>query len=136
MIGSLNSNMQWSLLLSVALGGSIGAVLRFLISGWIQKASGSLFPFGTLGVNILGSFIIGFLFLYFQHISLSLYQKAMLVTGLLGALTTFSTFSWETLYLLQHEAWSKALINVLLNVSLSMMATFMGISLFKKIYGL
>ncbi len=128
--------VPWSVIFSVALGGAVGAVLRFLISGWIQKLSGSLFPFGTLGVNILGSFIIGFLFLYFQHISLSLHQKAILVTGLLGALTTFSTFSWETLYLLQHEAWSKALMNIVLNVSLSMMATFMGITLFKKIYGI
>jgi len=128
--------LQWGLLLSVALGGSIGAVLRFVISGWIQKASGSLFPFGTLGVNILGSFVIGFLFLYFQHINLSLHQKAILVTGLLGALTTFSTFSWETLFMLQHGEWSKALLNIVINVIFSIGATFVGISLFKKIYGI
>ena len=128
--------LQWGLLLSVALGGSIGAVLRFVISGWIQKASGSLFPFGTLGVNILGSFVIGFLFLYFQHINLSLHQKAILVTGLLGALTTFSTFSWETLFMLQHGEWSKALLNILINVIFSITATFVGILLFKKIYGI
>ena len=128
--------MQWGVLLSVGLGGFFGAMLRFLISGWIQKTSGSLFPFGTLGVNVLGSFIIGFLFLYFQHINLSLHQKALLVTGLLGALTTFSTFSWETLLMLQEGYWSKALVNILLNVSFSMMATFFGVFLFKKIYGI
>jgi CrcB protein len=128
--------MQLGVLFSVGLGGFLGAVLRFLISGWIQKSSGSLFPFGTLGVNIIGSFVIGFLFLYFQHVNLSLYQKVLLVTGLLGALTTFSTFSWETLLMLQGGEWSRALINILLNVSLSMMATFMGIALFKKIYAL
>jgi len=128
--------MQWGILLSVGLGGFFGAMLRFLIAGWIQKSTASLFPFGTLGVNILGSFIIGFLFLYFQHINLSLHQKAILVTGLLGALTTFSTFSWETLLMLQGGDWSKAAMNILLNVSLSMMATFMGILLFKKIYGI
>jgi len=128
--------MSLSLLLSVGIGGSMGAMLRFLISSWIQKATGSLFPFGTLGVNVLGSFIIGFLFLYFQHINLSPNQKAIFVTGLLGALTTFSTFSWETLLLFQENMFVKAFANIGLNVIFSLGATLFGIIVFKRIYGI
>jgi len=127
--------MSWGLFLAVGIGGSIGAIARFTISTWIQKSSGSVFPFGTLSVNILGSFIIGFLFLYFQHINLSPNQKAIFVTGLLGSLTTFSTFSWETLYMFQQNIWGKAFVNMGLNVFLSLGATLLGIIVFKRIYG-
>jgi len=121
--------------IAVGMGGFLGAIFRFTISGWIQKSSASLFPFGTLGVNILGSFIIGFMFLYFQHINLSIHQKAMFVTGLLGALTTFSTFSWETLFMMQEGLWGRALSNIGLNIFLCLGATFLGMIIFKKIYG-
>ncbi len=127
--------MNLTLFLAVGAGGFLGAIFRFTISSQIQKMSGSLFPFGTLGVNLLGSFIIGFLFLYFQYINLSMHQKAIFVTGLLGALTTFSTFSWETLFMMQEGLWSKALINIGLNIVLCLGATFIGMMLFKKIYG-
>ncbi len=127
--------MNLTLFLAVGAGGFLGAIFRFTISSQIQKISGSLFPFGTLGVNILGSFIIGFLFLYFQYINLSIHQKAIFVTGLLGALTTFSTFSWETLFMMQEGLWSKALINIGLNIVLCLGATFTGMMIFKKIYG-
>jgi len=128
--------MSFNIFLAVGTGGFFGAIARFTISGWIQKSSASLFPFGTLSVNILGSFIIGFLFLYFQHINLSVNQKAIFVTGLLGALTTFSTFSWETLFLMQDNLWTKALLNIGLNLFLSIGATFLGILVFKRVYGI
>jgi len=126
--------MNIGLLLSVGIGGFIGAVLRFTLSGWVQKATASTFPFGTLTVNILGSFLIGFLFLYFQHINLSPTQKALLITGLLGALTTFSTFSLDTVLLMQQEFYLKAFSNVLLNVVFSIGATLLGMMVFKKFY--
>jgi len=126
--------MNIGLLLSVGIGGFIGAVLRFTLSGWVQKATASTFPFGTLTVNILGSFLIGFLFLYFQHINLSPTQKALLITGLLGALTTFSTFSLDTVLLMQQEFYVKAFSNVLLNVVFSIGATLLGMMVFKKFY--
>jgi CrcB protein len=127
--------MKIGILIAVGMGGFLGAILRFTISSWIQKSSGSLFPFGTLGVNIIGSFIIGFLFLYFQYINLSMHQKAIFVTGLLGALTTFSTFSWETLLMMQEGLWSRALGNIGLNIVLCLGATFLGMIIFKKLYG-
>jgi len=121
-----------SMVLAVGFGGFFGAIACFLISSWIQKSSASLFPFGTLGVNILGSFIIGFLFLYFQHINLSIHQKAIFVTGLLGALTTFSTFSWETLFMIQEGLWGKAVGNIGLNIFLCLGATFLGMIITQK----
>ncbi len=126
--------MNMGLLFSIGIGGFIGAILRFSISGWVQKATATTFPFGTLSVNILGSFIIGFLFLYFQHINLSPTQKALFITGLLGALTTFSTFSLDTVLLLQNELYAKAFSNVLLNVVFSLGATLLGMWVFKRVF--
>ncbi|KIM02870.1 MAG: camphor resistance protein CrcB [Sulfurovum sp. FS06-10] len=122
------------LLFSIGIGGFIGAILRFTLSGGIQKIIGSTFPFGTLFVNVLGSFIIGFLFLYFQQVNLSVYQKSLLITGLLGALTTFSTFSLDTVLLMGQGFYMKALINVMMNVVFSVGATFLGMILFKRLY--
>ncbi|WP_456322406.1 fluoride efflux transporter FluC, partial [Hydrogenimonas sp.] len=75
--------MQLSLLLAIGAGGFIGAILRFLISGWAQKLSPILFPVGTLSVNVIGSFIIGFAALYFEAV-IAPHQKALVVTGMLG----------------------------------------------------
>ncbi len=126
--------MSIGLLFSIGIGGFIGAILRFTLSGGIQKIIGSTFPFGTLFVNVLGSFIIGFLFLYFQQVNLSVYQKSLLITGLLGALTTFSTFSLDTVLLMGQGFYMKALINVMMNVVFSVGATFLGIIIFKRLY--
>ena len=126
--------MNSMLLLAVGMGGFTGAIARFTLSGWVQKVSNSTFPFGTLSVNILGSFFIGFLFLYFQQINLSPTQKAFFITGLLGALTTFSTFSLDTVLLMQQELYLKAFSSVVLNIFLSIGATLLGMLVFKKIF--
>ena len=123
------------MLLAVGIGGFFGAIARFSISGWIQNSSTSSLPLGTFVVNILGSFLIGFLFLYFQHINLSPTQKAMFIAGLLGSLTTFSTFSLETLLMLQEGFVGKALTNISINLFFSLSATALGMLVFKKIYG-
>lgn len=124
--------MSINLILSVGIGGFFGAIIRFTLSGWVQKLTDSTFPFGTLSVNILGSLLMGFLFFYFSQINLSTYQKLIFTTGLLGALTTFSTFSIDTVILLQQELYMKALFNIFLNVFLSIGATFIGILIFKE----
>jgi len=126
--------MQPLLLLAVGSGGFVGAILRFLISGWVQKLSPTLFPIGTLSVNVLGSFIIGFMALYFESV-VAPHQKALVITGMLGALTTFSTFSLETLTMLQGGLWGRVTLNITLNVILCITATMLGMMLFKRLYG-
>ena len=128
--------MSLSILFAVGIGGFIGAILRFIISSFVHNGTTILFPLGTLFVNVLGSFVIGFLFLYFQEINLSAHQKALLITGLLGALTTFSTFSLETFLMIEENLWAKALSSIGLNVILSLIATYLGMMLFKRVYGL
>ena len=90
-------------LCSIGLGGFLGAVLRYLVSGWVQDRSGSIiFPFGTAAVNLLGCFIIGVLTLLVETRSyLSVEARAFLLIGLLGSFTTFSTFGNETLLLIR-----------------------------------
>ena len=87
----------------VGLGGFVGAVFRYLISGWVQDRSGSIiFPFGTAAVNLLGCFVIGVLtFLVETRSYLSVETRAFLLIGLLGSFTTFSTFGNETLGLIR-----------------------------------
>ncbi len=120
-------------LIFVGLGGFFGAVARFLISGWVQRLFSFTFPFGTLTVNVLGSFLIGFLFLFFEDF-VSPNLKAALITGFLGALTTFSTFSYETTNLIMEGAFLRAFLNVLLNVLLCLTATYLGMGTYKLIF--
>ena len=126
--------MSLATILAVGVGGFFGAIARFLIASAVQKLSGSLFPIGTLSVNIIGSFLIGFLYLYFSQ-TINPLAKAMLITGFLGALTTFSTFSLETVLLLQDGLYFKALLNIMLNVTLTISSTILAIMIFKKLYG-
>ncbi len=125
--------MNVTLLFFIGLGGFFGAISRFLIATGIQKFSGSFFPLGTLSVNILGSFIIGFAAMYFTQITQPEY-KAFIITGFLGALTTFSTFSLENVNMLQDGEFTSFSINIFLNVTLTITATLLAIMLFKKLY--
>jgi len=127
--------MNWGIVFAVGIGGFLGAISRFTIASFVQKLSGASFPFGTLAVNILGSLIIGYLFLFFEQ-TVAPAQKAMFVTGFLGALTTFSTFSLETVLMLQNGLFLKAFANVTLNALLCIGATIVGMIIFKKIYGI
>lgn len=127
--------MTPNIILAVGVGGFFGAIARFVIATFVQKLSGATFPYGTLTVNILGSFIIGYLFMFFEQ-SVAPTQKAMLVTGFLGALTTFSTFSLETILMIEDGLFLKAGLNIVLNATLSIIATFIGMAIFKKLYGI
>ena len=126
--------MQVYMLLAVGFGGFVGAILRYILSNTIQKNIDSLFPFGTLSVNVIGSFLIGFLALYFNTF-LSPHQKAFFIVGVLGSLTTFSTFSLQTLEFFENGQLSRGLINIGLNVFVTLVAVFLGMMLFKKMYG-
>lgn len=116
-------------LLFIAAGGAVGAVMRYGISSGIYAWFGRSFPYGTLAVNVLGSFIIGLLsVLLVEKFNVPQEWRLGLVVGVLGALTTFSTFSWDTLDLLQQGMLQKALLNVLLNVVLCIGAAYAGMA--------
>jgi len=119
--------------LLVGIGGFVGAILRFMLSSFVQKSSDTLFPIGTLSVNVLGGLLIGFLALYFEH-NVSSEYRALVITGLLGALTTFSTFSYETVLLIESAAYVKAVANIMINVIFSITATILGMIIFKKFF--
>ena len=114
-------------------GGFFGAVTRYIIATQVQKLTGVLFPVGTLSVNVLGSFIIGFMAMYFSQ-TIQPEYKALVITGFLGALTTFSTFSLENVTMLQDGEYTKVALNIFLNITLTLVATIGAIALFKRIY--
>ncbi|MFW2373058.1 MAG: fluoride efflux transporter CrcB [Gammaproteobacteria bacterium] len=114
-------------LLFVAMGGAVGAMLRYGISSGIYTWFGRSFPYGTLVVNVLGSFAIGLLsILLIEKFDVPHEVRLALVVGVLGALTTFSTFSWDTLDLMQQGMMQKAFVNVLLNVVVCIGAAWIG----------
>ena len=113
--------------LYIALGGAVGACLRYFLSQQALIWFGKEFPFGTLLVNVLGSLIIGFLYTLIAQGYVQLIPwRTFIGIGFLGALTTFSTFSMDTLLLLQQGAWIKASLNILLNVFVCLFAAWVG----------
>ncbi|MDM5270669.1 fluoride efflux transporter CrcB [Sulfurovum sp. zt1-1] len=104
-------------IIAVASGGAIGATLRLLINGIVNKHFAHVLPLGTLAVNLIGSLLIGMLFAYFHHnSSFPPYIKTFLVTGILGALTTYSTFAIESFFLLEAGHFMQAFANIVLNL--------------------
>ena len=113
-------------LIYVVVGGGLGALLRYLLSAVIQKQSASLFPYGTLVVNLIGAVAIGFLWELFQNITVSTNMRAFIFMGIIGAFTTFSTFSLETFNLLKDNQYLTALINVLVSNVFCIILVFAG----------
>jgi len=121
-------------LLAIAGGGALGAVLRFGMSNAVYRILGREFPYGTLAVNVLGSLLMGFLFVMLvERLAISAEWRAALLVGLLGAFTTFSTFSFETLALFESGEPVKAITNIALSVFLCLTATWLGLSLGRQL---
>lgn len=115
----------------VALGGAVGALGRYGLGGWVQSVAGGpaaagVLPWGTFVVNVSGSLLIGFALRAFTSFELAPEARAFLTVGLLGAFTTFSTFSLETVALLDDGRWSAALAYSLGSVLLGVFAVVMG----------
>jgi CrcB protein len=117
-------------LIPIALGGAIGALARYGASLGIHSLTGLGFPYGTLFVNVIGSFSIGALYVVISHSSAELGSyRALLIVGLLGAFTTFSTFSIETVLLIEGGHLLKAALNVSLSVLTCLIACSAGLTL-------
>lgn len=112
--------------LYIAVGGGLGAVARYGLGGWVQARAGFEFPWGTLAVNLLGALLIGFAVRYLEAIRLGPELRALVTVGLLGAFTTFSTFSYETVTLLEDGAWLRATLYSLGSLTLGVLAVLVG----------
>lgn len=113
--------------LAIAGGGAIGALMRFYASTGIYAFLGRGFPYGTLFVNISGSIVMGLLYvLFIDRLQVSPEVRSALMVGVLGAFTTFSTFSIETLNLLENGELGKATLNIVLSISLCLLGAWLG----------
>lgn len=121
--------------LLIALGGAVGSVLRYLVGRAVQGASATAFPIGTMVVNISGCFLIGILIRQFMNMQLSNDLRALLIVGFCGGFTTFSTFSAETLTLIEGGEYARAGLYVLLSVTLCLLATLTGMAAMATLAG-
>lgn len=116
----------------IAAGGATGACLRYFVTTSVDSLFGKHMPFGTLTVNVVGSFALALLYGFIERHELAdSPYRALIGVGLLGAFTTFSTFSVETLTLLENGLWLKAAANVFLNVGACLIAGWLAIQLMK-----
>ena len=118
---------------AICLGGALGTGARYLLSGWALALLGTSFPYGTLLVNILGSFSIGLI----MHLGLSTEMispttRIILTTGVMGGFTTYSSFNYETLRIFQEGSPLKGVANILLMVVACLVAGLLGLALARK----
>lgn len=123
-----------SQVLTIAAGGAVGAVMRYWVSTGVYLLLGRGFPYGTLAVNVLGSVAMGFLYILFlERMSVSPEWRAALLVGFLGAFTTFSTFSIETLNLIEQADYMKAGVNMIVSVTACLLACWVGVILGRQL---
>jgi CrcB protein len=121
-------------LLAIAAGGAVGSVLRFLMSTWVHSFAGRGFPYGTMTVNVLGSLVMGFLFvLFLDRLTDNAVLRAGILIGALGGFTTFSSFSIETFNLIEQGAVLKALLNMAGSLVLCVGATWIGVIIGRQV---
>ena len=120
--------------LAIAAGGAAGAVLRFWVSSGVYALVGRGFPYGTLAVNVGGSLIMGLLYvLMLDRMSVAPEWRGAILIGLLGGFTTFSTFSIETLNLIEQADYLKAALNMVVSVVACLAAVWLGVLIGRQI---
>jgi CrcB protein len=120
--------MQMGILLAVALGGALGSLLRYFVAGAVQSAAWPGFPWGIFVVNISGGFIMGVIVeLGALKFHLEPHVRAFLTIGILGGYTTFSTFSLDSVLLIERGAWGAAAAYMVGSTVLSVLALFAGL---------
>jgi len=121
-------------ILSIAAGGAVGAVLRFWVSNGVYLVLGRGFPYGTLAVNVIGSLLMGLLYVFLlERMTVGPELRGLLLIGLLGSFTTFSTFSIETLNLIEQADYFKAALNMLISVFACVCAAWIGLNVGRQI---
>lgn len=111
----------------IAVGGAVGAVARYGVAKAAQPLASGNFPVGILIVNLTGAFLLGFVFTYLlERSSISNELRTAVTVGVLGAYTTFSTFSLDTLHLIQANDWTLAVLNVVVSVAGALLAVWAG----------
>ena len=120
--------------IAIAIGGAFGAISRYWVSESMEKVNGTGFPLGTFTVNLLGSFLIGVLFIVFaEKLEIAQQWKSLLIVGFLGAMTTFSAFSLDTLLLFQQGQYNTALFYIFSSVIACLFAAYAGIQLTRAV---
>jgi CrcB protein len=113
--------------IAIAIGGTVGCWARYAMTNLVQAIYGRDFPYATLGINLLGSFLMGFLFIdTLERLTISPAMRAGILTGVLGGYTTFSTFEMETLLLVEQGELGRAILYVVLSVVLGFLCAFGG----------
>lgn len=121
-------------LLLIALAGGFGALSRYGLAGLIQRSTDSIFPWGTAVVNVLGCFLFGLLWVAMEErFALSPETRAIVLTGFMGAFTTFSTYMFETQQLLEDSQYLAAFGNLGLQNALGLAAVVLGLTIGKMI---
>ncbi|MFA6321624.1 MAG: fluoride efflux transporter CrcB [Candidatus Omnitrophota bacterium] len=110
----------------IAMGGAVGTLFRYALSGFDRKVSNGIFPINTLIVNLIGSLIIGFFWGLFEHLSVSSHAKTFIFIGILGGFTTFSAFSLESFNLFRDGEFKIALLNIGITNILGILLVFIG----------
>jgi fluoride exporter len=119
-----------NMVLLVALGGAVGSIARYLMASRLQTATGWNFPIGTVAVNILGCFLIGILYVLLVARPDPKHElRALLIVGVMGGFTTFSSFSLETVTLAMNGNYGGATLNVVVSVVACLVGTVLGIAL-------
>lgn len=122
-------------LIVVAVGGAFGAIARYWLGGWINSRLPMQFPLGTFVINVTGSFMIGFfLTLISQRLTIHPNWRMLVAVGFVGAYTTFSTFEYETLKLIEEGNIPSAALNIILSVILGFIAVWLGVVAARKLY--
>ena len=116
--------------LAIAFGGAVGALSRYWLTVSIERFNSTGFPLGTFVVNLLGSFLIGLLYIILaEKLSVADQWRPVIITGFLGAMTTFSTFSLDALLLFQQGQYNTALFYVLSSVMICIFAAYVGMQI-------
>lgn len=112
---------------AIAMGGALGAMSRFAMSHHVYQIFGREFAWGTLSVNLIGSFIMGLVaIILVDKVGVSTEWRAFIMVGFLGAFTTFSTFSYETMQYIEIGEMNKAILNIAVSVITCLVAVWLG----------